>query len=40
MPKAKKKSYKKMMEEILKPKTSETKKIVVGGGEFKKLDKI
>ena len=39
MPK-KSKSYKKMMQEILKPKTKDKKKIVVGGGEFKKLDKI
>lgn len=35
----KKKSYKKMMQEILKPKPKQPK-IIVGGGEFKKVDKI
>ena len=33
------KKYDKMMAEILKPKPK-PKKIVVGGGEFKKVDKI
>ena len=36
-----KKSYKKMMAEILKPKPkTKPKKLVVGGGQFKKVEKI
>lgn len=43
MPKTKKKTYKEMMAEILKPKTDSKEKDKpkgIGGGKFEKLQKI
>lgn len=40
MPKQKKKTYKEIMNEILKPKTKDPKPIVVGGGKFEKVVKL